>query len=602
MPGHGGDAELMIRPSTAPQIRAHRSLPGTGGERLPGPPRLRWLRLAVLGFGAILLAGCSTAWYRRAADTSVYSILTAKELAILGHTNNFTIDTTYSARDPGEIPAQEIIADRARTGEQILTLDDALRLAVANNRQYQLRKEALYLSALTLTTERREFAKLPVALFNTSLDRAADKSVTGNADAQLSLSQLLKNGGTISASIVSDMLRYFSLTDSPQRSILTALSLKFSQPLLRGAGVAVVAENLKQADRDVIYAIRSFSLYQKSFAVEVATSYYRLLQRKDIVRNGYANYLNLVKARERAEALAKDRLPAFQADQARQDELRAKSAYINAAQFYKAELDQFKTLLALPLGTAIFLDDTALQELIKAGLLPLNLNEKSSYELAVNRRADLLNEIDQFEDSKRKIIVAANNLQPGLTFIADASLNSDPVDYARFDLHRFRASAGLGLDLPVDRVRQRNLYRTTTISFERQLRTLATALDATRESVRQSLRTLEQVRENYVIQQNALELANKRVESAELLLQAGRAQIRDQLEAQTALVLAQNAVSQAVVDYHAARWKLLLDTGLLHTDRERWWLQSQGPEADAAHPAAPVAGQDVVAPEKLFGK
>ncbi len=593
----------MIEPNECDPARALRLRPAPAqqGRRVRLGPALR-LAGAGIALVAALGTGCSSAYYRGAADRAVYGILSEKELAILGHTNAFTIDTPYSARAPKDIPAAELIAGRVRTGEQIVTLEDALRLAFANNRQYQFRKETLYLAALTLTTERHEFEKQPVALFNTSLNRASDKSVTGNGDGQLSVAQLLQTGGTVSASLVSDMLRYFSLTDSPGRSILTTLSLKFTQPLLRGAGVEVVAENLKQAERDVIYGIRSYSHFQKSFAVEIVTTYFRLLQRKDIVRNSYANYLNLVKARERAEALAQDRLPAFQADQARQDELRAKSTYINAAQAFRAELDQFKQTLTLPVGTAIFLEDTALQSLTQTGLLPINLNDTRAYELAVSQRADLLNNIDQFEDAKRKLTVAASQLKMGLTFIADAGLTSDAVDYAKFDFSRFRASAGLGLDLPLDRVRQRNLYRATILNFERQLRVLAAALDAARDSLRQSVRILEQVRENHVIQQNALELANKRVESAELLLQAGRAQIRDQLEAQTALVAAQNAVTEAVVDYHAARWKLLLDTGLLQTDRARWWLEPQGPAPGPNTPPPPKPGQEVVAPEKLFGK
>ena len=123
--------------------------------------------------------------------------------------------------------------------------------------------------------------------------------------------------------------------------------------------------------------------------------------------------------------------------------------------------------------------------------------------------------------------------------------------------------------------------------------------------MRQNRRTLAQVRQNHVIQNNALDLANKRVESAELLLQAGRAQIRDQLEAQTALVLAQNAVTQVVVDYHAARWKLLLDAGLLQIDGDRWWLQPQSPPAGDGAPPSPAANavpRDIVTPDILFGQ
>ena len=551
-----------------------------------------------------LLAGCSAKHYRQQADRDVYSLLAQKELKLFGKTNAFTVDTPFSARDPHAIKAQEIITDRFRTGKAVVTLPEALKLAVEHNRAYQLRKETLFLSGLTLTLDRHAFDKIPFGTVGGTLARDADgASVSGNGT--LGVAQLLQSGGTLSASLANDLLRYF--TGDPTRSISTVMALNFQQPLLRGFGSAnPAAEALTQAERDVVYDLRGYALFQQTFAVEtVVVPYFRLLQRKDAVRNGYENYLKLLKGREQAEALSKDRLSAYQVDQARQEELKAKIAYIGAVESYEAGVDAFKQTLGLPLGFDLALDDGALKELVTAGLVPVDLTEEAGYEAAVARRMDLLNEIDQFEDAKRRITFTINRLKPNLTLVANTSLSSDAVNYAKFDLRQYQASAGLELDLPFDRVAERNAYRAALIGYERQLRALALRLDSTRENVRAGLRSLAAVRQNYLIQQNALELADRRVDSANLLLSAGRAQIRDQLEAQTAHVQAQNAVTQALVDYLAVRLRLLIDVGVFPADGDAFWLRPLGLPG-APPPAKPTAADEkvleVLPPEKIFGK
>src|SRR5207244_5707993 len=200
------------------------------------------------------------------------------------------------------------------------------------------------------------------------------------------------------------------------------------------------------------------------------------------------------------------------------------------------------------------LDDSALEELSQTGLIPVVLGEEEGYQIAVAHRLDLLNAIDRFEDSKRKITVAADRLKADVNLFANASLASQgPTDYASFDVNSYRSSAGLQLNLPLDRLVERNSYRTALINFERELRSLSLTLDNTRNEVRRGIRTLEQARQDYQIQKTAVELADRRVASAQILLQAGRAEIRDLLEAQSAQLQARNAVTQSLVDYHVAR-------------------------------------------------
>ena len=557
-----------------------------------------WLLLA------LLVAGCSREHYHAQADKDTYGILGRKQQLLFSQTNAFTIDTPYSQRDPKDIRWEELLGERkGGGGRQVVSLDDALKLAVAHNRTYQFRKETLYLTALTLTGDRHDFDKRPFALLNSSVSRESTGDGRVRGGGSLGFTELLQSGGTISATLANDMLRYF--TGDPRRSITTVMSLNFTQPLLRGAGADVVAETLRQGERDVIYDLRGFALFQQTFAVDVVTTYYRLLQRKDTVRNAYNNYTKLVTIRELLEAQWKaERRARYEVDQAQQEELKGKSAYISSVEAYQTALDTFKITLGLPLGVELALDDNVLEDLKKTGLLAVETSEDAAFAAAVEHKLDLLNEIDRFEDSKRKIVVAADRLKANLTFVSGVSLANDRVNYTKFDVSKYSANAGLQLDLPFDRVLQRNVYRATLIAFERSLRSLALTLDTSRDAVRQGLRNLDQLQQNYTIQTNALALADQRVNASGILLQAGRAQIRDQLEAQTAQVLAQNAVTQVLVDYLAARLKFLVDVGTLKSDGGKWWLAPQTLPASSTPSVKrkPDGSSDAVAPpDKIFG-
>ena len=239
---------------------------------------------------------------------------------------------------------------------------------------------------------------------------------------------------------------------------------------------------------------------------------------------------------------------------------------------------------------------------MQTGLTPLKLNARNGYLIAVTNRLDLLNRIDQYEDSQRKVRVSADNLQPSLNLVVDASLTEQ--FYSSFSPENFSANAGLQLGLPLDKLTERNAYRTSLISFEKQLRALASELDELREDIRQGIRQLAQEHENYFIQQNALALAQQRVNVMPLLLDANQADIRDQLEAQADLVSAQNAVTGAMVNYHVARWNLLKDLGVMRVETGQFWLGNQ-PLLGVAAPVIPSAAAqlpNVVTPGQVFGE
>ena len=144
---------------------------------------------------------------------------------------------------------------------------------------------------------------------------------------------------------------------------MNVLSMNLFQPLLRGFGKNDPSvEALTQAERNVVYAIRDYSQFQREFAVGIVNDYFGLLGQKDVVRNNYTNYLRRVESTKYLEARSVDRQSRSQVDDARTSELGARISYINSVASYLSQLDAFKITLGLPLNEAIVLDDVDLEE------------------------------------------------------------------------------------------------------------------------------------------------------------------------------------------------------------------------------------------------
>jgi len=453
-----------------------------------------------------------------------------------------------------------------------LTMADALRVAVRGSRDHQSQKETVYLAGLTLTFSRYLFQPHPFATgkvdFN-STGSTGERQKTWDGQAEVGVSQQLADGAVIAGNLGLTALKFISpkLGDT----VDSTLNFSLSQPLWRGAGRQIVQENLVQAERNALYAVRTFAKFEQDFAVGIASQYLQVLQQRDVVMNGWVNYQSLKEGRERAEWLAKaERLPEFQVDQARQDELRAYNRWIVERTDYVNALDAFKISLGIPMETEIALEPRELDRLAALGLQQSDVRLEDATAKALKTRLDLANTRDGLEDAGRKVLVAEDGLKGDVDLVASAaykSLDTSPQS-ARLTLRRGDYSIGLDLDLPIDRLKERNALRQTQITREQTARTLSLLEDNITLAVRRSFRQLEQARESYEIQKRAVTLAERRVESTQLLLQAGRATQRDVLDSQSALLEAKNALMQALVAHSIAGLDFQRDIGTLVVDEE----------------------------------
>lgn len=511
----------------------------------------------------------------------------------------------------------------------VLTLVDALQIGARHSRDYQTQKEQVYQAALQLDLQRDAFRSTWTGIldgfFSHELERPVTINDEGDTDLQpisgtetggtLGVTQRFKNGLSVTALIGLDLASLLTQQRFSSRGVFADASITL--PLLRGSGEFVVTEPLTQAERNVVYAIYQFERFKRTFAVRIASDYLAVLQQLDQIKNASQNYRGLISSTRRAARLAQaGRLPEIQVDQARQDELRSRDRWVSARELYGRRLDAFKITLGLPTDAAIDLDreelsrlaisserlladaagpvtsrpDTTeelpdanapieLKEPDRQNAGPFELAELMALRLAIDNRLDLRVLIGRVLDAQRSATIAADQLRADLTLLGSGAAGerrtigsaSSPNSIVRPDEGSY--SALLTLDLAIERTFERNVYRGSLIGFEQAVRDVQELEDQIKLAVRTGLSALLESRESFRIQAEAVQLAERRVMSTNLFLEAGRAEIRDLLEAQEALVSAQNALTAAFVNYRVGELNLQRDLGVLQVDEQGIWQE-----------------------------
>lgn len=452
---------------------------------------------------------------------------------------------------------------------RVLSLRECLEISSTNSREYQARKEAVYLAALDLTLARYDFESQygvgSTYTYTSDPGTGPTRDRRGTLDTDLSITRLLASGGLVVFDFTNSLVRRFTgFSFSDRTDFGSTLRLAFSQPLLRGFGRQVVQEPLVQAERNVLYALRDFERFRQEFAVQIASEYYDLARQIDAIENDRRSYLQFINAREQSEALAdRGRRSQVQVDQALQSELRARDSWIRSLQSFEGALDRFKITLGLPMEAHISVDQGELEELVAAGLILVDLTEGEAIEIAVNGRPDFQNDLDRLDDRKRQAEVAADALQMAVDIQGGYVVGTERDSPFNFRGGDASWDAGITVDLPIERLRERNTYRETLIRVESQRRATSLAEDEIKRSIRNALRVLMQLQESHRIREQSVIVAERRVESTTRFLRMGRIEVRDALEATDALTQARNSLTSALVDFRIAVLGLYRDLGTL---------------------------------------
>ena len=295
----------------------------------------------------------------------------------------------YGGTESGLSPTFEKVL-RSEESPYTVSLEQACELSLFNSREFQDRREDLYASALPVTLQRFSFVAQFAATEEAVREVTGRKTSEGsgdrwNATTSGSMSKLFPSGATLLVKLANKLVVELG-TNSPRISF-SSLTAELTQPLLSGGGYAYTMEDLTQAERDLLYAVRSYARFRKIYYTYLAggndnlfnspyslagltlrgigptlsasgQGYYPTLLLTALERNEVENIAGLERFWKTYQAFEEGGdVSRLQVDQVEQQLLRGRSQLLQRRLDLQNGLDQFKIQLGLPTRLPLELDD-----------------------------------------------------------------------------------------------------------------------------------------------------------------------------------------------------------------------------------------------------
>lgn len=489
-------------------------------------------------------------------------------------------DADEPIEDVAPPTTDDLIPESLFTDEQMkevrrFSLYDALVYAMRHARDLQNAREELYLEGLDLSLERHLWTPQFVAEMQANYDDFESDAETDravSAVSEVAVSQRLRFGGEIVARVIHSLMR--DVGEHVANSETGDVILSADIPLFRGAGPSAY-ESRYAAERELIYAVRRYERFRRSFLVAVAADFFNLQERKASITNTHQSYMNRRLDWDKADfihRMGRSRTIA-EAPRARANFRNAEARLVSAKEAYATALDRFKIRIGMAVGELLDVMNQDQDEGAKRvdRLLP-DVDEPQAVELATRYRLDLINSADQVDDARRGVAIAKNRILPDLDLTASVAYASpaDQLRAANFSEDRALWQAGVQLRMD-DRKTERNAYRRSLVSLRRAQRDHEEFVDSVRADVRRALRRVAQQDNLRRIQESNVAENEIRYEGARAQYDLGRSTNQDVVDAQNDLLEAQNNLAAAVADYRIAILQFRRDTGTLRvTDEGRW--------------------------------
>ena len=223
----------------------------------------------------------------------------------------------------------------------------------------------------------------------------------------------------------------------------------------------------------------------------------------------------------------------------------------------------------------------------------IDLESEDAFRIALTNRLDFMNGRAALVDSWRQIQVSADALQSILDFSASGDLQTARNNPVSFRAPTGSFSAGVEFDAPLTRLLERNAYRESLISYQRNRRNFIQSRDRLHLDLRQLLRQIRQLRTNLEIQRRAVAIAIRRVDltranlyapvppprPGQRVAQFGPTSAFNLLSSLGSLRDTQNSFLRAWLNYYAARMRLARELGLMQLDTEGRWIEMPPPSS-----------------------
>jgi outer membrane protein TolC len=433
-----------------------------------------------------------------------------------------------------------------------LTLEDCIRRALQNGFGVEIQRYSFSMAKDSVDIARSGFTPL-VSLTgsqshsNTGPVRTVPGSKQDARNFSLGVSELLETGTSVGLSTnlnrsANNSYSYISFYNPVYNADLT---VSVTQPLLRGAGIAVTTATLNRAKIGRTRAGFDFKAKTLDIIEQTENAYYSLVYAREQL-NVFRISLTLAN-RLLEEAKTKKTVGTVTDIDVLQAQVGAANAQSNVLSGEKSVQDSSDALLAIigrfeldnPLGAAKF-DDFA-------GQLPVIA---SSYQLALHNQPDYISAKMQLDQFKLDLSVAKNSLKPTLDLDGALGLNgsrgtaSDAFDSA---VSRDNNSWQLGVTLsyPWGRVGDKARYRQSVSLLDQQTLTIRQLEQSILVQVRSAVRAVETNNEKVKIAALAAEFSGKQYDLESARFAAGVSTSRAVLQTQSDLENARVAELEA---------------------------------------------------------
>lgn len=218
----------------------------------------------------------------------------------------------------------------------------------------------------------------------------------------------------------------------------------------------------------------------------------------------------------------------------------------------------------------------------------IDLSPEVALEIARANRLDWMNNRAALVDVWRLIEFNANALKSDLTIRMSGDVQTVRDNPLSFDENAGTLRASVQFDPPFTRLVERNVFRQQLIEYQQSRRRLIQYEDGVHQTLRQTLRDLEQLEVNLEIQRRAVAIAIRRVDQTRESLNEpippavpgqppvvlGPTVAQNLLFALSDLASAQDALMSVWLRYQATKMLLYRELGLMYLDDQGLWVET----------------------------
>ncbi|HKS82108.1 MAG TPA: TolC family protein [Candidatus Acidoferrales bacterium] len=492
--------------------------------------------------------------------------------------------------NPTSLPGPQGFQEHIVEGKLTLSLDDAIRLALENNTNFQLLHTSIEDAQFALIGSKSTFDPAFASSFNAFRFLSPQYTQLGGAPTLSQLTQTTLLGWTQTVESGANYQVQFNANKFSSNSsfnifnpsISTSLAINFTQPLLKGAGFAINRAPIVVAQRGVKQSQDGFEENVNDIILQVVNNYWNVVAMRENLKVTQESMDAAQKSYDHdKKSLELGALPPLDIYRSESTVASRKVSVIQAEYALKQAEDQFRQVIGADIDPNIRAYDLDLTETAVPSETMEITDIPTAMEKALNYRPEMDSIRLQLENDDTVVKVARNAKLPNLSVSGSFQTNGlggaptsglgDSLSQtfgADFPGYGFTVSLSLpvrnrGAEAALGRAlaaKKHDLYS------ERQLREQITL------NVTNAVHQLEQAKQSVAAAKIALDLSQKTLQADQRKYELGSETIFFVLEAQTELTAAEQTLLQAEVGYQDAVAQVDHDTGGL---LDRYHVQIQ---------------------------